>query len=96
LESNPDAKSSDVAKHINASLSATTQLIDRMHKSGLIDRKGDDNDRRVILLSVTQAGLDHLKHSKEAKRERMKELLSKLTKEEIKQLITIQEKLLNK
>ncbi len=93
LEENPNAKLSDVAKHLTASLSSTTQLIDRMFKAGFIERKGDDNDRRVILLSVTKEGLDKLKHMKEAKRERMKELLSSLTKEEVNQLISIQEKI---
>lgn len=94
LAENPNAKQSDVAKHLTASLSSTTQLIDRMYKAGFIERKGDENDRRVILLSVTKEGLKKLKHMKEAKRERMKELLLNLTKEEVNQLIAIQEKIL--
>lgn len=93
LEHNGGVKLTDVANHIHASLSSTTQLIERLHKAGLIERKGDDNDRRVSLLSVTKEGLEKLQQMKETKRERMEELLATLSKEEVNQLITIQEKL---
>lgn len=93
LKEHPESKLTDVAKHLNASLSSTTQLIERMHKGGLIERKGDDKDRRITLLRATNDGIEKLKFLKESKRNRMKELLSHIDKEDIKQLVRILQKL---
>ena len=93
LEKNPNAKSSEIAKYLNASLSSTTQLIERMHKSNLISRIGDDTDRRVIHHVITAEGKEKMKHMREAKRTRMKKLFEKIDTEDINELIRIQEKI---
>lgn len=35
-----------------------TNVLTRMEKKGLISRRKDDNDRRSVIVSVTQQGLD--------------------------------------
>jgi DNA-binding MarR family transcriptional regulator len=34
----------------------TTRLVDRMEKAGLVERRRDESDRRVVLVRVTPAG----------------------------------------
>ncbi len=94
LEKNPQAKVGDIAKHLHASLSSVTQLIERMHKLGLVIRSNDLKDRRVIRHTLTPDGLTKLNQIKENKRARMKNLVEKLDKDEVKTLLYLQEKLL--
>lgn len=93
LEKHPSAKSSEIAKYLNASLSSTAQVIERMHKLGLIQRIGDNNDRRVIHHEVTDEGKEKLKQIREAKRARMKKLFANIDSKDIDDLIRIQEKI---
>ncbi len=60
LEKNPHAKLNEVAKYLNASVSSTTQLVERLHKTNLISRTGDDADRRITHLALTNEGVKKL------------------------------------
>lgn len=93
LEKTPQAKLNELAKHLNASLSSSTQLIERMHKADLIARVGDDVDRRITHLSLTEEGKKKLAQIKEVKCTRMKKLLSQIDSKDIDELIRIQEKI---
>lgn len=93
LTKNPNAKSSEIAKYLNASLSSTTQLIERMHKANLISRIGDKTDRRVIHHVITPEGKEKLKQMREAKRTRMKKLFASIDAQDVDELIRIQEKI---
>jgi len=46
----------DVAEEIGVSLSAATQIADRLEKLGFVQRNCDLRDRRVKLLTLTQEG----------------------------------------
>ena len=65
-----------------------------MHKLGLVIRSNDLKDRRVIRHTLTSDGLTKLNQIKENKRARMKNLVEKLDKDEVKTLLYLQEKLL--
>lgn len=93
LEKHPQAKSSEISHYLNASLSSTTQLIDRMYKAKLISRIGDPTDRRVIRHAITDEGKEKLKQLKEAKRNRMRKLFAKIDSRDLEDLIRIQEKI---
>lgn len=45
-----------IADQLGLHESAVTTMVSRLGKLGFIDRRRDDNDRRVWLLSVTDAG----------------------------------------
>jgi DNA-binding MarR family transcriptional regulator len=93
LAKNPNAKLSEIAKYLTASLSSTTQLVERMHKSNLIARIGDTADRRVIHHVLTDEGKEKLKQIKEAKRTRIKKLFTNIDTHDMDELIRIQEKI---
>jgi DNA-binding MarR family transcriptional regulator len=50
----------DLAGRILASKSGLTRVIDRMEEEGLVRRERPRDDRRVILVSMTSAGLEAL------------------------------------
>lgn len=47
---------SDIARHLGHDTGATTRLIDQLERRGLIARRRDATDRRVVNLSLTAAG----------------------------------------
>ncbi|GAK31674.1 MarR family transcriptional regulator [Weissella oryzae SG25] len=47
---------SQVAEEVHLSPSATTSAIDKLVKKGYVERRRDENDRRVVFLSLTHRG----------------------------------------
>ena len=47
-----------LAEILDASMSSATGIIDRMEERGLVERVRVPDDRRVVLVRPTQAGLD--------------------------------------
>lgn len=94
LEKNPKTRMSDLASHISTSLSSATQIVERMVHAGFVTRAQDEKDRRVVLLTITDKGLHEFKELKHARHERMKKLFKNITSSEMKELIRIQEKIL--
>lgn len=43
-----------------------TTLIAGLEKSGLVERRGDPNDKRVSLVSLTDAGREYIRHRRQA------------------------------
>jgi DNA-binding MarR family transcriptional regulator len=94
LQKNPQSNLSFLAEHLHLSLSSATQLIDRMSKIGYVHRKNDQEDRRVIHLSITSEGTVQLQQLKEAHVKKLQKLFSKVDSKDISSLIRIQEKIL--
>lgn len=70
--------------HLPATL---TGIIDRLYERGLVTRERDPNDRRSLLVSLTQAGRDLLEQVDRSKKAWMANLLSGLSPEERRALI---------
>ncbi|MEZ5565858.1 MAG: MarR family winged helix-turn-helix transcriptional regulator [Gammaproteobacteria bacterium] len=47
---------SDIARHLGHDTGATTRLIDQLEARGLVARRRDDADRRVVNLTLTDEG----------------------------------------
>ncbi|WP_028044715.1 MarR family winged helix-turn-helix transcriptional regulator [Candidatus Stoquefichus massiliensis] len=63
LEKHGDMKMSEIAKRLRLSKQQATQMIDKLYHHHLIDRKDDSNDRRSILISLNQNGIQFLKEN---------------------------------
>lgn len=50
----------ELASNILSSKSGLTRVVDRMEEAGLVRRERPADDRRVVLVSITPAGLDKL------------------------------------
>lgn len=94
LEKHPCSKLSVVADYLQASRSSTTQLIERMEKSGFILRKAGEKDRRETQLSLTELGIKDVEEMNKVKVQRMEKLIKRIPERDIEELIRIQEDLL--
>ena len=86
LESKGPLPISAIGKQLFIAKQNMTTLIDRLMDDGLVDRKGDPADRRVINITITGKGIEFLKESLAALKKIIKKNLSGLSEEEIEAL----------
>jgi DNA-binding MarR family transcriptional regulator len=82
----------DLAKRLFVTQSAVTQTIDTLVRRDLIVRRHGEDDRRVVSLHLSQAGQKLTDHLCGMRNRHMKALVGSLSKEELKALISITEK----
>ncbi len=75
-----------VAEHIRLSVAATGRNIDQLVKMGLVERREDENDRRVKLVTITKAGHEVADHHLEARRTALRAMVSQLSPDEAHRL----------
>ena len=75
-----------VADHIRLSVAATGRNIDRLVKMGLVERREDEKDRRVKLVTITKAGHDVADQHLEARRTALGAMVSRLSSDEADRL----------
>ncbi|MCT2535791.1 MarR family winged helix-turn-helix transcriptional regulator [Aquibacillus koreensis] len=56
LQKKQPCTSSDIAHEFSIGKSAVTAQVNRLYERGLIDRKRDQDDRRIVYLSLTAEG----------------------------------------
>jgi len=83
-----------LAKNLGYSPGAMTNIANRLIKQGYAERQFSDNDRRNVLLSITDAGVDILMDAQRKGRELRMELFQVLSEEEVQQFLKIYGKLL--
>jgi DNA-binding MarR family transcriptional regulator len=83
------AKPSEVARWLQRSPNTISMLADRMVSSGLIKRSRDKRDRRVVHLTISDKGKQALKPATQAGWEFIQEMLSSLSYEDKRTLISL-------
>ena len=59
-----------------------TVLVNALERTGFVERHRDPTDKRVTLVAVTEAGSEYLRQRREANRQVMAQLISKLPPDE--------------
>ena len=85
----------DLAGHLRMTSSAVTQLVDGLVKEKLLLRTADLADRRKIGVSLTAQGRKELEEAKRQKFITISKLFESLSDNEIEQLYTIQQKIID-
>jgi len=75
-----------LAEILDASMSSATGIIDRMEERGLVERVRVADDRRVVLVRPTQAGLDLIDEAELVKSDVMASALARLNPEQLDRL----------
>jgi DNA-binding MarR family transcriptional regulator len=75
-----------VAEILDASMSSATGIIDRMEERGLVERVRVPDDRRVVLVRPTQAGLDLVDEAELVKSAIITSALERMTVEQLERL----------
>ncbi|MBU8770960.1 MarR family winged helix-turn-helix transcriptional regulator [Cytobacillus oceanisediminis] len=85
--------SSELAEVFDVKKSAITAMITRMWEKGLIQRTRDENDRRVVYLTLTEKGNDLYVKAEEKIHNLVESLINRFDQAEIQQFIETFEKL---
>ena len=92
-EAEDGLRMSEVANRILASKSGLTRVIDRMEDAGLVRRERPPDDRRVINIFITPAGLEALHNARAVHRRGIQEhFLRQLTERDVAGLAATLEK----
>ena len=75
-----------LAEILDASMSSATGIIDRMEERGLVERVRVPDDRRVVLVRPTQAGLDLVDEAELVKSAVITSALERMTVEQLERL----------
>jgi DNA-binding MarR family transcriptional regulator len=78
LDRNGPARLTELAGQQGVSQPAMTQLITRMAEAGFVERVADPGDGRVVLVHVTAAGREVLRHRRAVRTTRLAALLDRL------------------
>ncbi len=75
------SSTSDLADELGVSVSAATQITDRLEKCGFVERTSDRTDRRVKLLALTEQGKDLMVERRNRRLARVAEILETIPAE---------------
>jgi len=78
----------ELASELFLAESAATRLVTRLVKQKLVRRRGDENDRRIVRVSLTSYGKELAQLVFERRAQRFKNLSHKLTETERESLVT--------
>lgn len=83
LSENDGCKQSEIAQREHVSAATTTVMLQTMEKNGLIQRKSDENDLRIMRVYITEKGRQVQKKCDEAIENMEKEIYEGFTPDEI-------------
>lgn len=77
-----EVKPSEIARHLDISSASTTALLDRLEKAGMVVRESNPEDRRSILIAVTDQAEEAIASTYEAFEVRLAGLMTDLSPQE--------------
>ncbi|AHM64300.1 MarR family winged helix-turn-helix transcriptional regulator [Paenibacillus polymyxa] len=93
LNSYGKCRPSDLARLLGLTPPTLTHLSGKLVKKELAVRVADEEDRRIVYLQITDAGVGMLNKAQEDGRQLRRELFENLTEEEREALLSVYEKL---
>lgn len=82
LERNGPRRITELAASEGVAQPSMTALVTGLERSGLVERRRDPGDQRVVLVTLTRRGRDYIRGRRRAGAERFAELLAKLPADE--------------
>ncbi|WP_026571853.1 MULTISPECIES: MarR family winged helix-turn-helix transcriptional regulator [Sediminibacillus] len=95
VHKNQPCTSSDIADEFSIGKSAVTAQVNRLVERGFVNRERDENDRRIVYLTLTDSGVHTMNQGREKLYEVLGEILSEFKTEEIGQFIQTLDKLVH-
>jgi DNA-binding MarR family transcriptional regulator len=86
LGTRPETRMSELAGSLHVSLSTVSGVVDKLVEAHLASRRTDDNDRRQVLVSLTNEGATFLDRFQEFGKDTLRELLEELNQAEVDQV----------
>ena len=76
-----------LAEVVGVSSPAATQLVDRLVEHGMVERRHDEADRRIVLVDYVPGMRDVARRIVESRRRRLEEVMGSLTDEEARAFV---------
>lgn len=95
LKENGKSRPSDIARALGLTPPTLTHLSEKLVQRKLANRLTDDNDRRIILLDITDKGINMIEKAHKEGQILRRNLFERLTDKEKEQLLGIYKKLNN-
>lgn len=89
IKNNPDTSARNLSRHLCLSASSASQLLDRLYEQKMITRKNDSDDRRLVLVNLTEKGVKFIEKMKKRHFEVIKNVTKFMSVEEVKKMIEI-------
>ena len=89
IHEHPNTSVGSLADELSTSISATTQLTNRLADGNFIKRENNSSDRRIICLSITQDGVKQTKVFKEQLQKTHFNVFRAIPENDIKEMIRI-------
>ena len=86
---------SEVAEYINAPLNTATGVITRLEKKMIVERIRDTEDKRIVMINLTENGEKFIKDEKKQIEYYVKKVYNSLTEEEKSAVISIVNKVIH-
>ena len=93
IQNSNECTSSELAEAFEDNKSAITAIINRLADRGLIERTRDENDRRVVYLTLSEKGKDMSRKTQEKVHLLVESLITQFDEMEITNFINTYEKL---
>jgi len=93
LKNEGECMVTDIAKHLDITLSAVTNLTDKLYILGMISRSRRESDRRVVVIGLKEEGLKVLETISENRNKIFKEYFSNISEEEIQTFLKVMRKI---
>ncbi|WP_315788425.1 MarR family transcriptional regulator [Fischerella sp. JS2] len=86
LKRNPGASLSEVAEHLGVTCATASTTIERLVQRHLVQRTDHPQERRRVVLNLTEEGKQLLEQSQQKTRAHIAEILKDLTPEQVSQI----------
>lgn len=86
----------DIANHMDITLSAVTNLVNKLYEMGLVTRLRSERDRRIVYVGLTEEGKNVLKKIEDNRNRLFEKYFSDLSEEEIVSFFKTIEKITSK
>lgn len=83
LSQNDGCKQTEIARFEHLTAATVTVMLQTMEKNGLVERRSDENDLRIMRVYITDKGREVQKKCDEAIKEMEKKIYEGFTREEI-------------
>lgn len=83
LDRHPNASLSAVADHLGVTRATASTTVDRLVRQGFIDRAEHPEERRLVMLKLTEVGTDRLTQMRQTTRQKIVAMLGGLSSDEL-------------
>lgn len=94
IADSPECRAGDIAHLLGIKAPATSSLLDCLERDGFVVREHSAEDKRVVLVQLTDEGREALACAENERRRIMRERLAVLSPEEVHGMIAVQTRLI--